>query len=388
MFVEFKRGATSDPFHSDDQLPFEKLFETTCAVRGQIVLYSTRLQTYQFRTWAFSVGIFGNVARLFRWDRAGAIVSEPIPYCEDGNHDLAEFFCRFDLMDRAQRGWDPTVFDATPEEAAAFDRAIKTVVGEGGNSLLKSLLDSVGNKDDYPRRRIEIPTSDDEDGRVVSYVVGRSIANARSPTGRATRGFVAMSKDTGRLVFLKDSWRPDIQGMMGEAHWFGKLEGARNISAFLHGSDVRCVVVKRRGGVKSSGPPINSFQHTLTNLHSEDYGGIQRMMGYIHYRTVQCEFYVPLDMFKDSKHLVQIIYDIIIGTSFFSFAHLPTVKPPPALQDLYDRGIIHRDISIANIMITICGGGRLIDLDLARDRGDIGARQSVRTVSCHVWKGF
>ena len=326
MFVEFKRGATSDPFHSDDQLPFEKLFETTCAVRGQIVLYSTRLQTYQFRTWAFSVGIFGNVARLFRWDRAGAIVSEPISYCEDGNRDLAEFFYRFDLMDRAQRGWDPTVFDATPEEAAAFDRAIKTVVGEGKNSLLKSLLDSVGNKDDYPRRRVEIPTSDDDDGRVVSYVVGRSIANARSPTGRATRGFVAMSKDTGRLVFLKDSWRPDIQGMMGEAHWFGKLEGARNISAFLHGSDVRCVVVKRRGGKKSSGPPTNSFQHTLTNLYSDDYGGIERMMGYIHYRTVQCEFYVPLNMFKDSQHLVQIMHDVIIGTTLSSFATSPPLS--------------------------------------------------------------
>ena len=319
MFVEFKRGATSDPFHSDNQLPFEKLFETTCATRGQIVLYSTRLQTYQFRTWAFSVGIFGNVARVFRWDRAGAIVSEPILYCGDGGRDLAEFLHRFDLMDRTQRGWDPTVFDATLEESVAFDRAIKVAVGEEENSLLDTLLDSVGNKDDYPRRRVEIPTSDDDNGRVVSYIVGRSIANARSPTGRATRGFVAMSKDTGRLVFLKDSWRLDIEGMMGEAHWFGKLDGARNISAFLHGSDVRCVVVRRRGAARPSSPPTTPFQHTLTNLYSEDYGGIQSMMGYIHYRTVQCEFYVPLDMFKDSKHLAQIMHDIIIGTITFSF---------------------------------------------------------------------
>jgi len=314
MFVEFKRGNTSDPFYSHDQLPFEKLFETTCATRGQIVLYSTRLQTYQFRTWAFSIGIFGKVARLFRWDRAGAMVSEPIPYHEKGNRDLAEFLCRFDLMDRAQRGWDPTVFDATLEEAAAFEGAIKAVVGEGKNALLKTLLDSVGNKGDYPRRRVEIPTPDDEDERVVSYVVGRSIENARSPTGRATRGFVAMSKDTGRLVFLKDSWRPDISGMMGEAHWFGKLEGARNISAFLHGSDVRCVAVRRRGATGISGPPTNPYQHTLTNLYSDEYGGVRKMVGYIHYRTVQCEFYVPLNMFRDSKHLTQIIHDIIVGT--------------------------------------------------------------------------
>ena len=38
-------------------------------------------------------------------------------------------------------------------------------------------------------------------------------------------------------------------------------------------------------------------------------------------------------------------------------------------------------------MITVDGCGRLIDLDLARDRDDIGARQCVRTVSCDVRKG-
>ncbi|KAF9649092.1 hypothetical protein BDM02DRAFT_3095409, partial [Thelephora ganbajun] len=112
--VEFKRGDISDPFHSHDQLPFEKLFEATCATCGQIVLCSTRLQTYQLRTWAFSVGVFGKVARLFHWDRAGAIVSGPIRYCERGNSDLAEFLYRFDLTDRAQRGWDHTVFACDP----------------------------------------------------------------------------------------------------------------------------------------------------------------------------------------------------------------------------------------------------------------------------------
>ena len=156
MFVEFKSSDTSDPFYSEDQLPFEKLFKKTCATRRQIVLYSTRMQAYQFRTCAFSVGIFGNVARLFRWDRAGAIVSEPVPYSSSVNRDLSEFLCRFDLIGRARRGWDPTVFDATPEEAANFDEAIKAVVGEGKNLLLKSLLASVGVSKYYSRERVEL----------------------------------------------------------------------------------------------------------------------------------------------------------------------------------------------------------------------------------------
>jgi len=35
-------------------------------------------------------------------------------------------------------------------------------------------------------------------------------------------------------------------------------------------------------------------------------------------------------------------------------------------------------------MITVDGRGRLIDLDLARDRDDISARRSVRTVSRYI----
>ena len=73
MFVEFKNG--TDPFETDGELPFEKLFENTCATHGQIILSSTRQQSYQFCISTFSVGMFGNVARLFCWDHGGATVN-------------------------------------------------------------------------------------------------------------------------------------------------------------------------------------------------------------------------------------------------------------------------------------------------------------------------
>ena len=193
LFVEFKHGSTSDPFYRDNKIPFQKSFNTTCALRGQMVLYSTRLQMYQFRAFVFSVGIFGDVARLFRWDRAGAIVSEPIMYSEKGNRELVEFFYRFNLADRAQRGWDPTVSDATPEETAAFDQAIKTVVGEGKNKLLERLFESVGDRVGYLRKKLDVIHPS---GRQKSYIVGRSTVAPKSPTGRCTRGFVALDTET------------------------------------------------------------------------------------------------------------------------------------------------------------------------------------------------
>jgi serine/threonine protein kinase len=58
-----------------------------------------------------------------------------------------------------------------------------------------------------------------------------------------------------------------------------------------------------------------------------------------------------------------------------------TTQSPSAIEDLYDRRILHGDISIANIMIAVNGSGRLIDLDLAWDRDEVGARLSVGAVS-------
>ena len=65
MFAEFERGFAPDPFDGDDTA-LEKSFHSICTSPGWIVLHSTRLQVYQFRTFAFSVGVFGDVARLFR----------------------------------------------------------------------------------------------------------------------------------------------------------------------------------------------------------------------------------------------------------------------------------------------------------------------------------
>ena len=383
MYVEFKREDDSDPFHSEDRRSFHKLFENPCETRNLIVLYAACMQVYQFRTCVFSVGIFGKVARLFRFDRSGATFTEPIPYFTGGNRDLSEFFYRFDLMDRAQRGWDPTVFDATPEETTSFDGAINAAIVNEKNSSLKSLLTTPKNKNRFPRKRVEV---EGEDGRMVSYIVGRQAEIRGHPTGRGTRGFVALSTDTNKLVFLKDSWRIDSEEMAEEAEMFRRLKGARNISAFLHGSDVGRVVAERHDVVETESPPPDSFQCTLNAWFSELHG-FESLMGYVHYRMVQSELYVPLNTFRDSKHLTQIMYDVAIGALFFLPARLAPTESPSALEDLYEAGIQHRDISEANIMISADGRGRLIDLDMAWDRYDCRPEPASAVVSHDVRKG-
>jgi len=100
----------------------------------------------------------------------------------------------------------------------------------GENTLLKTLFDSVGDKHSYPRRRIKIPTPDSKGERAASYIVCGLIANARSPVGRAARGLVAMSKGTGKLVFLKDSG-----ARVGRRHGYLKVQGKYNFPTVLIG---------------------------------------------------------------------------------------------------------------------------------------------------------
>ena len=313
MFVEFKHGNSSDPFGTGDE-PFANLFKNACSTRGQMTLYSARQQAYQFRTSVLTVGIFGKNARFLRWDRTGSKVTAPIDYSTaEGNRYLTEFFTRFDRMSPEARGWDPTVKDATEKEIEDFDEAIRKVCqrpkrkeaeGDNVDPLFSKLAESVGRQDQYPRKKVSV--LDGEKTRY--YIIGRPTTVVKSPTGRATRGFVAMCMETKRLVFLKDSWRPDVEGIEAEDHWYGVLrtKGAKHIGAFSHGSDVY--------GTKNFIRCHDKKQRTLSNLYAEEYGGSDTMMGYIHYRVVQSELYVPLEMFRSSKHLTSVMFDIALGT--------------------------------------------------------------------------
>jgi hypothetical protein len=185
-----------------------------------MALYASRMQKHQFRTFVLSVGIFGNIARLFRWDRSGVVVSKPIMYSEEGNRELSEFFRRFDLSDRTQRGWDPTVSNATPGQSAALTNAVETAMDKGKDKFLESLLRSIGDEVKYPRKKIVI--FHPKTGEQLSYLVGNSTVPPKSLTGRCTRGFVAMETESKRLVFLKDTWRRNVLGMGPESHWFDK----------------------------------------------------------------------------------------------------------------------------------------------------------------------
>jgi len=183
--------------------------------------------------------------------------------------------------------------------------------------MLCGLVKSVGDPSEYPRRKISIP-----DGKTRKYyIVGRPTSVLKAPTGRATRGFVAMSVKTKKLVFLKDSWRPDVEGIQPEDHWYRLLRKAKsagcvdNIGAYSHGSDVYAT----RKFVRCS----DKKQRTITHLYAVEHGRLEAMMGYVHHRVVLSELYLPLESFRGSEHLTKVMYDIAIGAFPESFNASP-----------------------------------------------------------------
>lgn len=139
-----------------------------------------------------------------------------------------------------------------------------------------------------------------------SYLVGKPLTYCCSPTGRATKGYVALQvdKDSAGLVFLKDVWRPDSDQIHPELDTYMILnrKNVTNVPTVLGGGDV-------------GGP---SAQCTLTQeCLSSNSPPLKRA----HARLILKELGRPLDSYLHSAELMSIVIDAFGGKSVHN---LPT----------------------------------------------------------------
>ncbi|EED78182.1 predicted protein [Postia placenta Mad-698-R] len=367
----------SHPFHFAASGE-EFLLDTEAAMvrRGQIANYAAAVLRNQHRQFCFMVVAAGCRARLLRWDRSGAVVSKSFDFVRENKDIMFRFLYKYSCMSQEERGYDPTFVEATPADVDAM-KAWKAEVMKDKKARLSDYQSQCFDRElaeSWPVYRVTIPKEDlisdisltpgnkQDQGRSepsasgehicdddLVLLVGKPNKNSSSPVGRGMQGYVAYDVRKRRLVYLKDSWRPDLEDAHPEHKTYIHLwqHNVKNIAKLLSGGDVRIG---------------NRIQRTLAQDCVREVTKVKHL-GRVHYRIVFSEVYRPLETYGHSLDMVEVICDAL-----------------KAHRDAWEKAdVLHRDISDGNVMIQdtfdengcLQIGGILNDWDLAKFKSEL-----------------
>ncbi|KAH9056639.1 hypothetical protein EDB87DRAFT_1539199, partial [Lactarius vividus] len=300
-------------------------------VSSQLIAYASTIHRSQFRVFSFSVVLFGETGRLLRWDRSGVIYTKPFNWSTEPD-TLFEFLWRLNFLSDVNRGYDPTVTSVRDDEAEAALSRLRTYPDL--ENVAKTDLHKFLVRDDCTPK-----------GQIKYYIAPSAVWDSEALFGRSTFGYIAYDLETTNLVYLKDFWRTERDGIQKEGDVYRELHDAQvpNIA--------RLGLAGRR-----------SYEF----VKGYDWcPGQPRVDPYVHYRLVLETLGKPLNTFRSTRQLCEVIRDAIV-------AH----------TEAYERvQILHRDVSAGNILITE-KGGVLIDWDLSKKvvkGGNVKQRQHSRT---------
>ncbi|KAF8072153.1 hypothetical protein FPV67DRAFT_1748840 [Lyophyllum atratum] len=221
------------------------------------------------------------------------------------------------------------------------------------------------------------------------------MAYPESLTGQCTRAYPVYESDTGRLYFMKDSWRAEEHGKESAILRTLQKAGVQHISGLVCGDDIPHqttvtnlhVPLRDRGTAQleacSTGlfcsqqaDPVTEFGDPSAVLSRPKNASWicgndrRRITGRYHHRMITDVIGSHLKNFTSSKQMMEAISQAFT-------AH----------QQAYELcKIIHRDISAYNILITENGQGILSDWDLANYEKDIAANSPRRQARTGTWQ--
>lgn len=295
IFAEFKWNSTDNPFCDPITITcpscnrqhqsFVRNTNAALDTLGQITSYAAAQLGAQFRTHAYSILIVKDSARIIRWDRSGAIVTEAIKYNESPH--LAYFFWHYSRAPPTIRGKDETVNPASTDE---MHEARKFAGFDAGVPLVK----------------LSIPTTNS----LLYVIVPIPEAPLYTPPGRCTRGFKAYDMLNERVVFLKDTWRIDLPEINPEGKIYAILNTAkvRNVPQCLASGDVSTTdhhatktYLYTTANWQSNGCPNKSCRSKL------------QFIPHRHYRIVMDVVGRSLADYNSSYEMVAAVRDALIG---------------------------------------------------------------------------
>lgn len=293
--IEFKRSGRHDPFILCDpgvdrsKTSFIGSTSDHQDTLGQLATYAASQLASQFRTHCFSVFIRGHIARIIRWDREGAVVTEPIEYIEDGS--LVEFFSRLSQAPDELRGIDVTV--------TLIDEADRERQNEADRERWKEV--------DRARERLGLPPNTEMfktriGDEQFTVILPRPSGHLFTPACRGTRTCRAYDLSGDRVVFFKDSWRINLADIIPEGEVYAKLnsKGVPHVPTCLATWDVPCWPEQKP----------QTFQYSRYPWACQV--GLQ-ITPHIHHVIVLNVAGKPLITFSCSKELAQAIRDALLG---------------------------------------------------------------------------
>ncbi|TFK89719.1 hypothetical protein K466DRAFT_597544 [Polyporus arcularius HHB13444] len=303
---------------------------------GQHVSYVTEIFARQYRVFVFSISMSGSRARLFRWDRAGCIVTESFDVRAQPDL-MCDFLWRFSKVSASARGHDPTVGVASKKEEALFHASIRTYVEtqlqlSDGAELAEAVTEHY-----VPGHVSAIHVLAQGSAQEVHRIlVSRPVVSPLNLTGRCTRGFWGIDASSGRVVFLKDTWRSYSGRQEGVVIRELDVQGVRNVPLVLvHGDVPDSIPAEERTLLE------HEFQLTVTDEYRLDPwtckldGQPMDAAKYGHYRLVLGTVGYGLKRLKGTEELLHACLDVF-----------------HAMKDALDKGSrLHRDISIGNIIL-------------------------------------
>ncbi|KAI1791921.1 hypothetical protein LXA43DRAFT_384908 [Ganoderma leucocontextum] len=362
---------------------------------GQVAEYMLNLLTHQHRCFAYGFYVKWKFARLLYFDRTGALISEPFDWTEKTSL-LHDFVWKVAHMTPEQLGYDPTAqpaseleidllrskmgeeLKALPDEVQQYVRnaflckatqPVGTTTTDAGDSG-KAKSDKPAKAkpevplDEIPVYKLTVTSSDPSPDEAFpespgspppttsapsgadatgerTFLVGRPHFAAESLIGRCTRGYIAFDLQDKIFCFLKDSWRPLVSGRSRPEHLVYERLRNRNVGRI---ASLVC------------GGDVGGHWAQVTRIQ-EDMPQEKKPVPRVHYRIVIEEIGVPLTEFRNFAELAAIFGHALR-------AHMAAYT---------DAGILHRDISVGNILIDpVSRSGILIDWDLSRLVSELG----------------
>ncbi|KAI0641672.1 hypothetical protein C8Q79DRAFT_1014100 [Trametes meyenii] len=375
--VEFKAHDTSkDPFDDRPNAKVDPDAEERKRVRGQIIEYAEQIFRYQQRTFLFMLLVIGRRFRLLFWDRSGTITTRAVDYFE--NPDLlCEMLWRLGHLTEEQLGYDASVKRVLPGDADYTTMHLASLPHVNDLEHNERLLDGLTGENlvfryvrqafsrslqpHWPRYRLDVPYKD----TVRTFLVGKPEFFASGMAGRGTRGYVALDRESGRFVWLKDAWRAHYDLVDQEGSVLARLNNAEvlNVPTLVCHGDILKQITRTPEFWELKNPPLimqpasssttssrtlveelPPSSKSLKRTHAEVVDSDETLPGtpeecplrrHRHYRLVVKEVAMNLKAFQGGRQLVSIIYDCV-----------------SAHRDAMAKArIMHRDVSGGNILI-------------------------------------